>query len=110
MTLEPLLWFHCPISGRFLLAYIIGTQSYGLTSVQARNLGPTALWLAWPSQASPHSVLFRVEHGSKRALRHVYRGTSLKETAPPRTLQCDCAYGPTAALEGKRFLMSEVPL
>ena len=26
MTLEPLLWLHCSISGRFLLEYIIGTQ------------------------------------------------------------------------------------
>ena len=27
MTFEPLLWLHCPISGRCLLEYIIGTQS-----------------------------------------------------------------------------------
>jgi len=27
MTLEPLLWLHCSISGRCLLEYIIGTQS-----------------------------------------------------------------------------------
>jgi len=26
MTLEPLLWLHCSISGRCLLEYIIGTQ------------------------------------------------------------------------------------
>jgi len=27
MTLEPLLWLHCSISGRCLLEYIIGTKS-----------------------------------------------------------------------------------
>jgi len=27
MTLEPLLWLHCSIPGRCLLAYIIGNQS-----------------------------------------------------------------------------------
>jgi len=28
MTLEPLFWLHCSVSGRCLLEYIIGTQSY----------------------------------------------------------------------------------
>ena len=29
MTLEPLLWLHCSISGRCLLEYIIGNQAVG---------------------------------------------------------------------------------
>ena len=28
MTLEPLLWLHCSVSGRYILEYIIGTQSF----------------------------------------------------------------------------------
>ena len=47
MTLEPLLWLHCSISGRCVLEYIIGTQSWGAVVTGWSSRGLTLEPLFW---------------------------------------------------------------